>query len=91
MIRDLAGTVTQERAEMGLLIVMFEPTRGMREVANRSGTYVNSFTGGEYPMIQIVTVPQLLVGRTPNIPTAILPYVQAKPRDRPVTRFRAGS
>ncbi|MDQ2729267.1 MAG: restriction endonuclease subunit M [Actinomycetota bacterium] len=80
MVRDLAGTVGQERAEMGLLITLDEPTRGMREVTGRSGTYVNEFNGNEYPKLQIVTVPQLLAGAKPKMPEAILPYVQAKAR-----------
>ncbi|MGI8751501.1 MAG: DNA methyltransferase, partial [Acidimicrobiales bacterium] len=80
MVRDLAGTVGQERADMGLLIVMDEPTRGMRDVTGRSGTYVNPFNGNEYPKLQIVTVPQLLAGTKPKMPEAILPYVQAKAR-----------
>ncbi|MGI8752066.1 MAG: DNA methyltransferase [Acidimicrobiales bacterium] len=80
MVRDLAGTVGQERADMGLLIVLDEPTRGMRDVTGRSGTYVNPFNGNEYPKLQIVTVPQLLAGTKPKMPEAILPYVQAKAR-----------
>jgi len=84
MVRDLAGTVGQERAEMGLLITLDEPTRGMREVTGRSGTYLNEFNGNEYPKLQIVTVPQLLAGAKPKMPEAILPYVQAKARSRGV-------
>lgn len=82
MVRDLAGTVGQERAEMGLLITLDEPTRGMREVTGRSGTYLNDFNGNEYPKLQIVTVAQLLAGAKPKMPEAILPYVQAKARSR---------
>lgn len=80
MVRDLAGTVGQERAEMGLLITLDEPTRGMSEVTARSGTYANPYNGNEYPKLQIVTVPQLLAGIKPKMPEAILPYVQAKAR-----------
>lgn len=66
---------------MGVLITLTEPTRGMREVADKSGFYSNDFTGTQYPRIQIITTAELLAGKRPNMPTAILPYVKAKPRD----------
>ena len=77
-IRDLVGTVSQHKAEMGLLIVMTRPTTGMIEVAKKSGAYVNVMTGTSYPKVQIVTVADLLAGKRPKMPTAILPYVKAK-------------
>lgn len=81
MVRDLVGTVEQQRSEMGILITLTEPTKGMREVADNSGFYVNEFTGTSYPKIQILTTADLLAGKHPVMPTAILPYVKAKPRD----------
>lgn len=45
MIRDLRGTVEREKAEMGIMIVMTSPTRGIAIEADQSGTYTNDWTG----------------------------------------------
>lgn len=79
VMRDLEGTVTAERAEMGLLITMDAPTRGVREVADQSGSYEFPGGGTKFPRLQVVSVADLLAHKPPKIPTAILPYVKAKP------------
>jgi Restriction endonuclease len=38
-VRDLLGTVHTQKAEMGLLIMMSKPTRGITDAANHAGTY----------------------------------------------------
>jgi DNA modification methylase len=81
MVRDLRGTVEREGAELGVLITLSEATRGMVEEADRSGTYTADLTGQTYPKIQLLTVGQLMGGIKPKMPTAILPYMKAKPHD----------
>lgn len=81
MVRDLRGTIEREGAEIGILITLTEPTRGMREEADKSGTYTASLTGQSYPKIQILTISELMAGVRPKMPTAILPYLKAKPRN----------
>lgn len=66
VIRDLKGTVEREQAEMGVLITLKEPTKGMTGEAAEAGFYKNRF--GEYPKIQIVTIKELLEGKRLNIP-----------------------
>jgi DNA modification methylase len=78
MVRDLRGTVESQRADLGMLITLDEPTRGMREEARRSGTYTHPLTHHSYPLLQVVTVSELLAGRQPDLPAAFLPYVQAQ-------------
>ena len=81
MLRDLRGTVEREGAQMGVLISMAQPTRGIREEADKSGTYTSELTGQSYPRIQIATVADLMAGKPLKMPTAILPYLKAKPRN----------
>jgi DNA modification methylase len=88
MVRDLVGTL--RKAEMGLLIVMAPITRGMREVADNSGSYVNELTGTSYSKVQIVTVENLLAQRFPAMPSAILPYVKARPYQGEQLTLKAG-
>lgn len=78
MVRDLVGTVQQQRADMGVFVSMADPTRGMVEVAQRSGYYVWPVDGRTFPRVQIVTVMDLLGGRRPSMPTPFLPYTQAQ-------------
>mgnify|MGYP001267728620 CR=1 FL=1 len=81
MFRDLRGTVDRERAEMGILITMAKPGPGIRDEAAQSGSYESALTGQSYPRLQVITVADLMAGKRPNMPTAILPYLRAKPRD----------
>lgn len=79
MVRDLVGTVQREKAELGILITMKAPGRGMIEEAEKSGTYQSPLTGQVYPKVQIITISALLSGERPKAPTAILPYMKATP------------
>jgi SAM-dependent methyltransferase len=90
MVRDLRGTVEREGAEMGVLIALTEPTRGIREEVDKSGSYTSPLTGQEYPRIQVVTVADLMDKRMPKMPAAILPYLKAKPRDPDQLTFGTG-
>lgn len=76
-VRDLRGTVENQAAEMGLLITLHEPTRGMVEEADRSGSYRWPVNGATFNRIQILTVDQLLAGITPKMPPPLLPYIAA--------------
>lgn len=80
MVQSLAGAMHQEGAEMGLLITMGKPTRGMKEAASLGGTYEHPFTGNRYPVLQIITIPELFDGKRPNLPSVILPYFKAPRR-----------
>lgn len=78
MVRDLAGTLNTENAELGVLIVQRDPTRGMIEAANRAGTYTHPANGQRLPKVQIVTVADLLEGKRPRLPLLLAPYIEAK-------------
>lgn len=78
MVRDLEGTITAQKAEMGILIVQHEPTRGMLDVVNHAGTYTHPSNGQKYPRLQIITTGELLAGKRPEMPPVLPPYVQAK-------------
>lgn len=80
MVRELVGTVTRERAEMGILMTLEKTTRGMVQEVAQSSTYTSPLTGQTYPKIQLVTVGELLDGKRPKMPPAILPYFKATQR-----------
>jgi len=71
-VRDLEGVLTREKAEIGVLICMKEPTRQMRTEAASAGFYDSPGWGKKYPRVQILTVAELLAGRMIDYP----PYAQ---------------
>lgn len=77
MVRDLGGTVTTQKAEMGVLITNGPPTRGMIDEANHAGTYQHPHYADAFPRIQLITVDELLSGKRPKMPPTMLPYIQA--------------
>lgn len=67
-VRDLRGVVEREKAEIGVLISLEEPTAPMRKEAASAGFYTSPW--GKHPRIQIITVEDLLTGKTINRPPA---------------------
>ena len=79
-VRDLIGTVQSQRAELGIFVCMNPPTRGMIEAADHSGSWNHPANGQRYPRVQIMTVADLLAGKRPDLPPALIPYFQAQRR-----------
>lgn len=65
---------------MGVFITMRPPTAGMIDAGNHSGTYNHPANGQAFPKVQILSVEDLLAGRRPKMPIALLPYFQARKR-----------
>lgn len=77
-VRDLIGTVQTERAEMGTLLTLASPTRGIYDAVAHAGSYQWPVTGGSYPRAQVLTVEGLLSGKRLEAPPAlVLPYIPA--------------
>ncbi|MFQ6065844.1 MAG: DNA methyltransferase [bacterium] len=62
MVRDLKGVVEREQAQLGVLITLQEPSRGMIEEAVSSGFY-KSPVGKQFSKIQILTIEELFNGK----------------------------
>jgi DNA modification methylase len=71
-VRDLGGTVQREGAAMGVFITLQEPTDKMEQEAASHGRYDSAELGGQsYPKIQIITVRELLEGKTLDAPVYV--------------------
>jgi site-specific DNA-methyltransferase (adenine-specific) len=68
-VRDLRGTIEREGAEIGVLISIAEPTKNMREDAAAAGFYTSPL-GTKYARIQLLTIAQLLDGKSIDMPSA---------------------
>jgi len=66
-VRDLRGVIEREDAAIGVLISLFEPTRDMRKEAASAGFY-ESIDGSKYPRIQLLTIEEMLAGKTYDAP-----------------------
>jgi DNA modification methylase len=69
-LRDLWGVVEREKAQIGVLITLEEPTKAMRTEAAKAGFYERPFGGKDehYPRLQILTIAELLEGKTVAYP-----------------------
>ena len=59
-VRDLVGVLTREKAQIGVLISMQEPTKPMRREAASAGFYTSAW--GKHPCVQLLTIDELLNG-----------------------------
>lgn len=67
-VRDLRGVVEREKAAIGVLLTLEEPTKPMRTEAASAGFYKSPW--GNHPRLQIVTVGELLDGKKLDAPPA---------------------
>lgn len=65
-VRDLRGVIEREKAEIGVLISIEEPTKAMRAEAASAGFYVSRW--GTHPRMQLRTVAELLEGKVIDYP-----------------------
>lgn len=66
-VRDLRGVVEREKAAIGVLIAMNDPTKPMRAEAASAGFYESPW-GSKHPRMQILTVGELLAGKVVDAP-----------------------
>jgi len=77
MIRDLGHVIDREKSDIGVFIVLDKPTRPMLEEAAMKGFY-HSPLGKDYPRMQIITIEDILKGKSPDIPPWIAPIQPPK-------------
>lgn len=61
-VRELRGTVEREKAAVGILITLEQPTQEMISEAASAGFYHSDAWNRDYPRIQMLTIEQLLAG-----------------------------
>jgi DNA modification methylase len=90
VIRDLKGTMEREKAVMGILITLQPPSRPMRTEALEAGFYTTP-TGHDFPVIQILTIEELLSGTEARTPNTVATFARAqRHREKPVTERLVG-
>jgi DNA modification methylase len=67
-VRDLRGVVDREKAAIGVLISMEDPTKPMQTEAVTAGFFESKTWGKKYPKIQLLTIAELLAGKKIDMP-----------------------
>ena len=67
-IRDLMGVISREKAEIGAFLSLEPPTSPMRREAASAGFYKSPW--GKHPRIQLLTIEDLLGGKSIDYPQA---------------------
>jgi hypothetical protein len=62
-VRDLKGVLEREKAPIGVLITLREPTKPMLTEAAAGGFYESKDFPGRYPRLQVLTIAELLEGK----------------------------
>jgi DNA modification methylase len=68
-VRDLVGVLDREKAQIGVLISLNEPTQPMRSEGASAGFYTSKLYG-DFPRVQLLTVAELLEGKTIQMPNS---------------------
>ncbi len=66
MVSELRGVVEREKAALGVLITLEEPSGPMKREAASAGFYESSW--GKHPKLQILTIEELLGGKGIDMP-----------------------
>ena len=67
-IRDLVGVISREKAQIGAFLSLEPPTSPMRKEAASAGFYKSPW--GKHPRIQLLTIEDLLGGKSIDYPQA---------------------
>ncbi|MDQ7839397.1 MAG: DNA methyltransferase [bacterium] len=67
-VRDLRGVIEREKAEIGVLLTLEEPTQPMRVEAAGAGFYFSPGWGKKFQRLQVLTVAELLGGKRIDYP-----------------------
>jgi hypothetical protein len=83
-LRDLRGVIEREKAQIGVLLCMEEPTGPMHKEAANAGFYKSPW--GQHARLQILTVEDMLTGKTIARPPAQTSVTfKRAPKARPAT------
>ena len=86
-VRDLVGVLQRENEPIGVVVTLSKPTGDMITEAAAAGTYHNELWQKDYPRLQLLTVEQILHGKTPLMPPQKSPFAKA-PTEREAAKTK---
>jgi len=93
MVRDLRGTIERDKAPIGVLLTMHEPSPQMRAEAAKAGPWKSPTWQREYPKIQILTVAEAFAGKRVEYPGQDMTQqtAEAEPEQPPKRQAKGAS
>jgi len=89
-VLNLKGVLERDKAPIGILITLEEPTRPMLQEAAAGGFYEpEHFPGNQYPRLQILTIRELLEGKEAQYPR-MAPAATFRRAERKRSRIETG-
>jgi len=82
MVRELRGTMVREKATLAALLLLNEPTDGMRKEAKADGQYKSEFFK-PVDKIQILSVADIFAGKSLSIPGMVTTHKSVPPAGAP--------
>jgi len=70
VIHSLNGVIEREKAAMGILITLY-PMDNLVKESKKYGVYENKLFGQTHPKIEVISVPEILEGKTMKLPTSL--------------------
>jgi site-specific DNA-methyltransferase (adenine-specific) len=67
-VREMPHVVDREKAHIGVVITLEPPTQQMRAEAASAGFYTSPWDNKRYPKVQVITVEELLGGKSVDLP-----------------------
>jgi len=67
-VRDLIGVLEREKAAIGVLISMQEPTAPMKTEAATAGFFESATWNKKYPKVQLLTIADIMAGKQIEMP-----------------------
>ena len=80
-IRDLGHVIERENAAIGVFLTLEPPTKPMLTEAAEKGFYHSPGWNKDYPRLQILTVEDLLAGKTVDLPPNLQTFKKAEAVD----------
>ena len=88
MVRDFARVLEREKAQMGLFICLYAPTKEMKKEAASVG--IADIVHDDIPALQIVAIEEWFAGKMPLLPPLEhLPSAALSARHRPKAKKQA--
>jgi hypothetical protein len=62
-VRDLAGTLDHQKAEMGFLVTLRPATKGVKDAINHGSSYKHPSVEKPFPRLQHITIAEIFEGK----------------------------
>lgn len=85
VIRDLNGTLEREKAAIGIIITLY-PMDNLVKESKKYGTYQNTMFGQTFSKIEVISIAEILEGKTMKLPTTLQVLKKAEQKKKAIKK-----